>query len=425
MKSGTKTRLIIHNILYEIYKKNKNLKDRDIEKLIVTNSSKDIKFITNVCLYSMRNFIYCDKIINLYLNKKPKLNQRILLISAITQIVYLDFKEYAVVNSSVEIAKKIKVYPGLINAVLKKIVVDKNRLAKIQINFSDLPIWFKNETKDLKAIEKKSFIKNIKEEGAIHIVFKNKDALNNFERKIIKTSLSSGFLVQREKINKIPSYNNGQWWVQDYMSYLPISILPKKFFKGKCLDLCSAPGGKGFQIINIKKDEKKVVLNDKSKSKLKTLKDNCKRLSFSPIIRNDDGTLLNLDGLFDFILVDAPCSSVGTIRKNPEIFFKKNNPDINRLLDLQQKLLSRAAIALNTNGILVYMVCSFLKRETTEQINSFLKINRNFRLIENIFDKSDKIDLKFINQSYISSLPNVYKGFNVDGFFAAYMEKYK
>ena len=159
MIKGEEIRFDIHNILFSIYKFNKTLNNKDIQKKINKHKKEDISFINNVTLNSMRFHLHSSKIINKYIKLKIKDKEKILLISAITQIVFLNFKEYAVINCSVEIAKKLKIYHGLINATLKNISKDKKKLKKINIKFDDLPLWFKNKTKSLKNIEKKKFSK--------------------------------------------------------------------------------------------------------------------------------------------------------------------------------------------------------------------------------------------------------------------------
>ena len=146
MIKGVKIRFEIHNILFSIYKFNKTLNNSLIKKQINKQKKEDIAFLYNVTLNSMRLHLHCLKIINKFIKKKLRDQEKIILISAITQIVFLNFKEYAVINCSVEIAKKLKLYPGLINATLKKITKDKNDLKKIKINFSDLPLWFQKKT---------------------------------------------------------------------------------------------------------------------------------------------------------------------------------------------------------------------------------------------------------------------------------------
>ena len=91
---------------------------------------------------TMRYIFHTKQILNLY-RKKSNIHEEILLCTAITQIVYLDFKDYAVIDSTIEVAKKFKIYHGFVNAILKKISKDKFDLVKIEINFEVLPSWFK------------------------------------------------------------------------------------------------------------------------------------------------------------------------------------------------------------------------------------------------------------------------------------------
>ena len=131
MQKGLQTRFIIHNILYSIKYKNGNL-----DKLIIDNfnnynlSSSDKKMINNVVFSSMRYNYYILKIIKEYAKKKISNHQYILLLSALTQLIYLNFTDYAVINCSVELSKdkKLNASPAFINAILKKILINKKRL---------------------------------------------------------------------------------------------------------------------------------------------------------------------------------------------------------------------------------------------------------------------------------------------------------
>ena len=192
MIKGEKIRFDIHNILFAIYKFNKTLNNSSIKNIIDKQKKEDLSLLFNVTLNSMRLQFHSLKIINKFIKKKLRVHERILLISAITQIVFLDFKEYAVINCSVEIAKKLKLYPGLINASLKKIAREKIELKKIEIQYKDLPTWFQKKTDTLSLFEKNKFLNNFYKEPDIHIVFKNKEKLDSFE-KTNKTSEISGF----------------------------------------------------------------------------------------------------------------------------------------------------------------------------------------------------------------------------------------
>jgi len=416
MKRSVKIRSIIFKILLEIQKKNLNFDNS------YNNFTKDLEIselersmIYNVCLNSMRYKFYTNKILLKYLRKKSKINEFTLFLSAITQIVYLDFKEYAVVNDSVEIAKLSNIYPGLVNAVLKKISINKNKLIKTKILFKNLPEWFVSHSKQLKKIDKNKFLKNFYKQPNLHIVFKNKVLLKNFNDKIINTTDFSGFILRQKKIEEISKFKNGQWWVQDFSSMLPIHLSPEIKNK-KIIDICAAPGGKSFQAIS---NGGIVDLNDINKEKIIILKRNLRRLNYNNLVINKNALDIRSEKKYDVVIVDAPCSAIGTIRRNPEIFFKKIEPDMKGLNKLQRQLLDKASQLLNKKGIIIYIVCSFLYYETERQKNYFLKKNKNFSSLK-FKSKYDEKYKSFIKKSgEIFSLPSKYNGYMVDGFYAA------
>ena len=145
MRKSVKVRLIIFDILNEIHYKNKNF---DESFLYITQNLKIINqdryMIYNVVLNSIRNNLFVNEILNSFLQKKTSLKIRILLLCSITQIIYLDFKDYAVTNDTVEVAKIKKLNPGLINALLKNIIKNKEFIDKKKFNQSSAPLWFVN-----------------------------------------------------------------------------------------------------------------------------------------------------------------------------------------------------------------------------------------------------------------------------------------
>ena len=164
------------------------------------------------------------------------------------------------------------------------------------------------------------------------------------------------------------SYFTGRWWVQDFSSSFALNHLPSNFLDKNNIDLCSAPGGKAFQILSRSKE---IKLNDKSKSRLKILKENLNRLNLKAEIINKDVMNFNSSIKYNFIVLDAPCTAIGTIRKNPEILFKKDNPNVQMITKLQKDMLNKASNILEKDGLILYMVCSFLKIETTDSFINF------------------------------------------------------
>ena len=420
MDKGTITRLTIHKVLYDVYKLKKKINDHTIQKRIDIYDQKDRSFIIHVSLSSMRYFFHTQKIVNRYLLKKPKLNEKLLLISSITQLIFLDFKSYAVVNSSVEIAKKINVYPGLINATLKNILKDKDKLKKIKINYNDLPNWFLENTTDLTTIEKKDFLKNFCKEPDLHLVFKSAKNLDNFEEEIIKTSDVSGFLKEKRIIEKIPSFKKGNWWIQDFSSFFTLSNKSNLKNFNSFVDLCAAPGGKSFQILN---NNNNIVINDKSKHRIKKLEENLERLNFRAKVLNYDILKISPKNKYDFVILDAPCSSIGTIRKNPEIFFRNFDPKIDKLTILQEKLLWKASEIVNNNGMILYMVCSFFKNETINVIEKFIHNKKRFKIVKLKNDYKNVDCINLLKNGYFRTLPTTIHNKTIDGYFAVLLQR--
>ena len=420
MLKGVQTRLIAHYILCEIIEKLTNFDD--IFNTYISQyklSESDTKFIQNIVLTTMRYNLHANKIILKYVKKNKNMHQNILLLSAITQLVFLNFKEYAVVNSSVEIAKfkNINIYPGFINAVLKKIIKDKKKLKEVKVNYEDLPKWFLEETCKIDSKEKEDFLKTILKVPTLHIVFKNEKLKKLFNLKSKETSNTSIYLNHHFKIKELPNYNNGDWWIQDYSTMLPLYLIND--FEGKdIIDLCAAPGGKSFQAISMGGN---LDLYEISKHRTKKLKENLNRLGFNNSVFIKDSLEISNNKKYDYVLVDAPCSSVGTIRRNPEIFFRKNKFEKEKLLLIQKKLLEKASLITKKKGIIIYMVCSFLKIETIDQINSFLKKNNNFVIKK--FNNNINIKEFVDDKGFVNIKPKTIKDFNIDGFFAAQLIK--
>ena len=424
MQKGLQTRLSVYLILKSLIN-GKSTYDKLFKKEIEKNkySNRDINFIQSVVLSSLRHNIQVKKIIDKFANKKINEDTYILLLSAITQLVFLNFKNYAVINSSVELSKKnkIKTYSGFINGILKNIIKENESLKKTKIRLNDLPQWFINKITNKNLDNISCIINSITEKPDLHLVFKNKFYLKTFLKERndddIKTSEISLKITKPSNIEKLPRYHKGEWWVQDFSSMLPI-FLSKELKNKKIIDLCAAPGGKTFQSLA---NNNKLTIIEKNKERAEILSSNLKRLNFSNSINIMDALNTNEKERYDVILIDAPCSAVGTIRKNPEIFFRKNREDLNKNIQIQKNLLNKSKKLSNKNSLIIYMVCSFLEEETTAQIDGFLKLNKNF-YIEKFQTSAYK---KLIdNFGYINTLPTTINDqVKIDGFFAAKIKR--
>ena len=424
MQKGLISRYITFQILKSL--KNEKINYDSIYLKIIKNkkiSSSDIKLIQNVVLTSMRYNLEIDQILKIYVKKINKnSNSYFLILSSIAQIVFLNFKDYAVINSSVEIAKNkkfLKIYPAFINGLLRNIARNKKKLSKIKVSFSMLPQWFIDQTKNWNEKQKTNFVKTIKNEPDIHLVFKTSKDLDKFKLPSIRTTKNSLIIKKTTKIENLPKYREGVWWIQDFSSMMPLFLLDEKNSK-KVLDMCAAPGGKTIQLIC---DNAEVISYDKNKNKVSIMKENLRRLNFQNEIINKDSLKINSRNKFDIVIIDAPCSSIGTIRRNPEIFYRHSSPNFQYITSIQYKFLNKAKNLVKNNGIIIYMVCSFLNIEGENQIERFLYNNKNFSL-KKFFSKNHDINELINEKGFFKTHPTNFRNkFFIDGFFAAKLQK--
>ena len=422
MRKSTKIRFIVFEILIDLFKSNKHfdeLFEKKIKEYKLNNKEKS--FIFNVSLNTMRYSLHSKIILSSYVKKKLKISQYILLASAITQIIFLNIKPYAVVNETVEVSKRIRLYSSFINGVLNNVVNDIKKLKQNTIiKKENLPIWFQNEIKKNKNINLKIFLDSYFFEPSLHIVFKSKKYVNIFKEEYDITSEKSLFIKSQKKVNEISNFKHGHWWIQNFSSMIPLA-LAENLKNKSILDLCAAPGGKAFQILS---ENKNIILNDKNKKRIAMLKENLSRLNYSAEIKNFDALSFPNNRKYDVIILDAPCSAIGTLRKNPEILFRRKAPDLKILSEKQTKLIEKASSLLNSNGMIIYMVCSFFFSETIEPFKKFLEKNKNFSVL-GYNSKSNKIKIdKFISkEGYFLTAPTIYKNHRIDGFFSIQLIK--
>ena len=260
----------------------------------------------------------------------------------------------------------------------------------------------------------KEIIENIADEPSLHLVFKNINLFNKFKEECEKTTDLSAFIINRKKINNLENYEKGHWWVQDLSSMLPIYLSSEIKFK-KVLDMCAAPGGKAFQTIFL---DNNVTLNDISPKRSYILKTNLDRLNLNNKIKNYNALDISEEEKYDVIILDSPCSGVGTLRRNPEILFKKKPPNLDVLTKIQKKLINKATKLLNKNGIILYMVCSFLYDETKNIKNTFLNENKNFSQLSFNLDSNNKFKKFLDDEGDIFCIPSKYGNYMVDGFYS-------
>jgi len=172
-------------------------------------------------------------------------------------------------------------------------------------------------------------------------------------------------------VTMLPGFSEGRWWVQDAAAALPARLFGD--VAGKTIvDLCAAPGGKTAQLVQA---GARVIAVDRSPNRMARLRHNLARLALNAetvVAEGADWLEQNHDRVLDGILVDAPCTSTGTIRRHPDIGWLRQESDIAPLIAVQKRLLQSAAAALKPGGTLIYCTCSLEPEEGEEVIAELL-----------------------------------------------------
>ena len=337
---------------------------------------------------------------------------------ALIELIDLERPAYAVINSWVEIAKnkkRLMHFSKLINAILRKFLKD-NTKSNLAVS-KKIPSWLWNSWSNTYG---KTVAKKIIEASLIEppLDISYVDQENNFLQ--LQNTLPGSFRLKNPgKVNEIEGFKEGKWWVQDSGATIPANILGDVNNR-EVLDLCSAPGGKAMQLLA---KGANVTCIEISKKRVETMKKNFQRTKLKPEIICADILKWGSDKKYDFILLDAPCSATGTIRKNPDLIHIKNQHDLKKNIHLQKQLLQSAYNFLNINGVLVYCVCSLEIEEGEDQIEAFLAENKAMSLMpieENAFPEYRN----FIKPSgYLRTLPHLQVDGGIDGFFISKLYK--
>ena len=295
--------------------------------------------------------------------------ETILLIGA-AQILWLEVPDHAAVDLSVRLAqadRRAARYAGLVNAVLRRVAQSRATVRPEQAT-RDTPDWLLTRWKKTYGADIARAIAVANgHEPALDLTVKQ-DALSWAER-LRGRVLPTGTVrtLAHGAISLLPGFAEGAWWVQDAAAALPARLLGD--VRGlDVADLCAAPGGKTAQLSFA---GARVTAVDRSAARLTRLRENLARLS----LQADTVTADALEwqgGPFDAVLLDAPCSSTGTIRRHPDVPWLKAEADIAVLTTLQQRLLNRAVELLKPAATLIYCVCSLEPEEGAHQIAALL-----------------------------------------------------
>ena len=299
-----------------------------------------------------------------------------ILLCAAAQLVLLEIAPHAVLNIAVEQCRRdrgARRFDRLANAVLRR-TSERGReiLAGLPGARLDLPDWMWRRwvasygEATAEAIARASLV-----EAALDLSVRSAGDAADWAARLGGTLLPAGTIRLTSpgvRVEELPGFSDGSWWVQDAAAALPARLLSD--VRGlHVADLCAAPGGKTAQLASAGAH---VTAVDISPERLGRLRENLARLKLTAGVVAADVETWQPGRLFDAVLLDAPCTATGTIRRHPDIPHLKRATDLAPLVGLQARLLDRAVALLRPGGRLVYCTCSLEPEEGADQIERLL-----------------------------------------------------
>ena len=345
--------------------------------------NRDRQFVRALTAATLRHLARIDRILALCLERPLPARARavtdVLRLGA-AQLLVLGTPAHAAVDSMVALTAGLggmAGYKGLVNAVLRRIAGDGAALlAQVPPGAASLPGWiWESWSKAYGAERAAEIAAALLDEPPLDFTVKRSAESAEWAEALHARVLPGGTLRRAthdperpQRLDEAPGYAEGAWWVQDFAASLPVKLLGDVSGQ-RALDLCAAPGGKTAQLAAA---GAQVTALDRSQDRLNRLKTNLDRLGLSAECEAADATVWDAARDFDIVLLDAPCSSTGTLRRHPDVAWLKDPRDIVKLAAAQDRLIDAALRLTRSGGTLLYCVCSLQPEEGPERIAAAL-----------------------------------------------------
>lgn len=348
-----------------------------------------------------------------------------ILVLGVAQLLFLDMPPHAVIDLSVRAAKADRNalhFAGVVNAVLRKVsAAGPSLLEGLDAGKLNTPGWLWERWTAFYGEE------NVRSIGLAHAArpaldISVKNTPEHWQKLLGAMLLPNGQLrlpADHAPVPELPGYGDGAWWVQDAAATIPVDLLGS--ISGlNVLDLCAAPGGKTMQMAA---RGAHVTAIDVSEARLGRLRSNLARTALQAEVRSEDMLSTSLQGEWDAVLLDAPCSATGTIRRHPELPHLRRESQIKEFSGLQRQMLSKAASLVKPGGKLVYCTCSLEQEEGEAHLRWFRGWNSEFEAMPAALSWLPQQAIT--PEGWVRTLPSMRLGDapGMDGFFAAVLRR--
>lgn len=412
-----------------------------IEKNELTVQDKN--FMTELVYGTLQHEQLLNFYVTPFFNGKVKAWVRILIQMTLYQMLFLDsVPEHAAISEAVKIAKKRggQFNGKLVNAILRELTrtplpsldTIKDEAERLAVETSH-PLWLI-----------KLWSKQFGWEKTIQMARANNERVNvtirvngvRGTREELKQKLESegitceygnlsqdALVILKGNVIKTKAFEQGWFYVQDESSMLVARALKPKHHS-KVLDTCSAPGGKTTHVADLMRQTGTVYAHDVYEHKIKLIEDNVKRLGLTNVVATlQDATTLNEryeSDNFDAVLVDAPCSGLGILRRHPEVKITKQPSDLDEIMMIQKKILNTVAPLVKVGGTLVYSTCTVNRKENDKMVEQFLAQHPEYELDPTLVNRLPEVLHEQTKNGMVQLFPGDYQ---TDGFFIACLKR--
>jgi len=431
---GLAARRIAAEIIENVLAHGRTIDDQfDVEHAhpgLSTLSDRDRALVRMLAATVVRRLGSLRHLLGLYMSQgfpadAPRAETALLLGAA--QILWLEVPDHAAVDLSVRLVqadRRAARFPGLINAVLRRVARDgRDDLAAATVAL-DTPQWLMERWSRHYGADTAAAIADAQAQAPpldITVKANPEEWAARLRGKVLPTGTVR--TIAQGPVTRLPGYDEGAWWVQDAAAALPVRLFGDVAGK-RVADLCAAPGGKAAQLALA---GARVTALDRAAGRVARLRTNFARLGVRAEIIEADAATWEAEP-FDAVLLDAPCLSTGTIRRHPDVGWLKREADLAPLVEAQRRLLDHAVTLIRPGGLLVYCTCSLEPEEGEQQIDWVLARHPDLRRRPIEAAEVGGLDELLTASGDLRTLPHHLPDdeprlSGLDGFFAARLER--